>query len=157
MFLLLLFSPWVVLYSFWPHGLYPVRLLSPWGSLGKNIGVGCHFLLQGIILHQWLNPPLLQLQEDSFTETPGNTNKKLLKKEIKQFHHNSIKNKKILRNTFYYQGGKRGVCWNWKLLMKEIEDINKREDILLPWIRRIKRYYCYVLKRNSCLILHATA
>ena len=26
----------------WTH---PTRLLCPWDSLGKNIGVGCHFLL----------------------------------------------------------------------------------------------------------------
>ena len=31
-----------------PHGLYPTRLLYPWDSPGKNTGVGCHFLLQGI-------------------------------------------------------------------------------------------------------------
>ena len=29
-----------------PHGLQPTRLLHPWDSLGKNTGVGCHFLLQ---------------------------------------------------------------------------------------------------------------
>ena len=28
------------------HGLQPTRLLRPWGSPGKNTGVGCHFLLQ---------------------------------------------------------------------------------------------------------------
>ena len=28
------------------------RLLSPWDFLGKNTGVGCHFLLQGIFLTQ---------------------------------------------------------------------------------------------------------
>ena len=28
-----------------PHGLQPTRLLSPWNSLGKNTGVGCHCLL----------------------------------------------------------------------------------------------------------------
>ena len=26
----------------------PARLLCPWNSLGKNTGVGCRFLLQGI-------------------------------------------------------------------------------------------------------------
>ena len=31
-----------------PHGLQPTRLLCPWNSPGKNTGVGCHFLLQGI-------------------------------------------------------------------------------------------------------------
>ena len=30
------------------HGLYPTRLLCPWDFPGKNTGVGCHFLLQGI-------------------------------------------------------------------------------------------------------------
>ena len=28
-----------------PHGLQPARLLRPWDSPGKNIRVGCHFLL----------------------------------------------------------------------------------------------------------------
>ena len=34
--------------TLWPHGLQPPRLLYPWDSPGKNTGVGCHFLLQGI-------------------------------------------------------------------------------------------------------------
>ena len=29
-----------------PHGRQPTRLPRPWDSLGKNTGVGCHFLLQ---------------------------------------------------------------------------------------------------------------
>ena len=37
------------------YGLYPSRLLCPWDSVGKNTGVGCHFLLQGIFLNQRLN------------------------------------------------------------------------------------------------------
>ena len=28
--------------------LQPARLLCPWDFPGKNTGVGCHFLLQGI-------------------------------------------------------------------------------------------------------------
>ena len=36
-----------------PHGLY-----SPWNSLGQNTGVGSHFLLQGILPTQRLNPGL---------------------------------------------------------------------------------------------------
>ena len=34
--------------SLWLHGLKPTRLLWAWNSPGKNIEVGCHFLLQGI-------------------------------------------------------------------------------------------------------------
>ena len=29
-----------------PHRRQPTRLPRPWGSPGKNTGVGCHFLLQ---------------------------------------------------------------------------------------------------------------
>ena len=43
-----------------PHGLHPsVRLLCPWDSPGKNTGVACHFLLQGIFSTQGSNPGLL--------------------------------------------------------------------------------------------------
>ena len=36
----------------------PARLLCPWDFPGRNTGVGCHFLLQGIFLTQGLNPGL---------------------------------------------------------------------------------------------------
>ena len=48
----------VVSDSLWPHGLQPARLLSSWGFPGKNTGVGCHALLQGIFTTQGLNPGL---------------------------------------------------------------------------------------------------
>ena len=35
------------------------KLLSPWDSPGKNTGVGCHFLLQGIFPTHGSNPGLL--------------------------------------------------------------------------------------------------
>ena len=38
----------VVSDSLWPHGLQFTRLLCPWSFPGKDAGVGCHFLLQGI-------------------------------------------------------------------------------------------------------------
>ena len=41
-------TPWTV----------PARLLHPWDSPGKNSGVSCHSLLQGIFLTQGLNPGL---------------------------------------------------------------------------------------------------
>ena len=43
------------------HGLKPAWLLCPWSFAGKNTGVGCHFLLQGIFLTQGLNLHLLCL------------------------------------------------------------------------------------------------
>ena len=44
-----------------PHGLKPARLLCPWEFSGKNIGVGCHFLLQEIFPTQGLSPYLQHL------------------------------------------------------------------------------------------------
>ena len=41
-------------------GLQPARLLSPWDSPGKNIGVGCHALLQGIFPTHRESPGLWQ-------------------------------------------------------------------------------------------------
>ena len=53
--------PSVVSDSLRLHGLWPARLLCPWNSPGKNTGVGCHFLLQGVFLIQELNLDLLCL------------------------------------------------------------------------------------------------
>ena len=47
------------------HSLKPDRLLCPWDYPGKNTGVGCHFLLQGIFPTQGSNPCLLHWQADS--------------------------------------------------------------------------------------------
>ena len=41
------------------QGLYSARLLCPWDLPGKNTGVGCCFLLQGIFSIQGSNPGLL--------------------------------------------------------------------------------------------------
>ena len=58
--LLVLFSHWVVSNSF--AMLWSVaRLLCP----GKNSGVGCHFLLQGIFPTQGSNQHLMHWQVDS--------------------------------------------------------------------------------------------
>ena len=45
--------------SLWPYGLQPTRIFCPWGFPGKNTGVGCHSLLQGIFLTQGSNPGFL--------------------------------------------------------------------------------------------------
>ena len=47
--------------TLWPYRLWPTRLLCPWDSPGKNTGVGCRALLQGIFLTQGSNPHLFCL------------------------------------------------------------------------------------------------
>ena len=61
----------VVSDSVWPYRVYPARFLCPWDYPGKNAGVGCHFLLQGIfpihglnsrlLLGRWIHLPLSHL------------------------------------------------------------------------------------------------
>ena len=53
-----------------PHGLQPTRLLCSWNSPGKNDGVGCYFLLQGIFLTQGSNPSLLHWKANSLQLMP---------------------------------------------------------------------------------------
>ena len=49
----------------------PARLLCPWDFPGKNTGVGCQFLLQGIFLTQGSNPGLLLGRLFLTPEPPG--------------------------------------------------------------------------------------
>ena len=46
-----------------PHGLQPTGFLCPWDSPGKNTGVDCHFLFQGIFPTQGLNLHLLHCRQ----------------------------------------------------------------------------------------------
>ena len=62
---LLLFSRSVMSNSVETPWTESARVLCPWDVPGKNTGVGCHFLLQGIFLTQGLNPRLLNWQADS--------------------------------------------------------------------------------------------
>ena len=72
------------IYHFWiAHVLYPSDpcvcvlvaqssptlcnlTVCPWNSLGKNTGVGCHFLLQGNLHNPGIEPRSPALQPDSF-------------------------------------------------------------------------------------------
>ena len=49
----------VVSDSLQAHELWPTRLLCPWDFPGKNTGLGCHALLQGIFPIHGSNPRLL--------------------------------------------------------------------------------------------------
>ena len=51
--------------SSWSHRLQPARLLCPWDFPGKNTGVGCSFLFQGIFPPQGSHLHLLHWQMES--------------------------------------------------------------------------------------------
>ena len=55
-----------------PIDCKPTRLLCPWDSPGKNTGVGCHALLQGIFPNPEIKPGSLTspaLKDRFFTTT----------------------------------------------------------------------------------------
>ena len=91
----------IVSNSLRPHGLQPARLLCPWDSPGKNIGVGCHALLQGIIPSQGLNPGLLHALEGVFFTTSTTSTQRIAKEpELAQ----------VTRRMIYAGPSKFGVC-----------------------------------------------
>ena len=68
-----------------PYGLLPTRLLYPWNFLGKNTGVGCHFLLQGMFLTQGLNPGLPHCRQILYRLSHQRSTKRCYKKHYVNF------------------------------------------------------------------------
>ena len=58
-----------------PYELQPARLPCPWDFPGKNNGVGCHFLLQGIFSNHGLNvfPTMVDSLSPSHPGSPSQT------------------------------------------------------------------------------------
>ena len=76
--------------SLQPCGLQPTRFPCPWDSPGKNTGMSCHLLLQGIFLTQGQNPCLLcllHLQAGSLPLAPPEKPTMLYKKEKQKINH----------------------------------------------------------------------
>ena len=59
----------------WPHRRQPLRLPRPWDSPGKNTGVGCHFLLQGLKVRSESEVALsrLTLRDPTDCSLPGSS------------------------------------------------------------------------------------
>ena len=53
------------------------RFLCPWDFPGKNTGVGCHFLLQGIFLTQGFNLGLLHCRHILYCLSQGHVQKEI--------------------------------------------------------------------------------
>ena len=95
----------------WPHGLQPARLLCPLDSPGKNSGVGCHCLFQGIFPTQGWNPGLLRLRALAGRFfTTSITWEALFKLMIATWHMMVIK----LLNDFIWTKGSSGLKYIFK-------------------------------------------
>ena len=58
-----------------PHRWQPTRLPRPWDSPGKNTGVGCHFLLQGMKVksESEIAQSCLTLNDPMYCSLPGSS------------------------------------------------------------------------------------
>ena len=90
-----------------PHGLKSARLLSPWEFPGKNTGVGCHFLLQGIVLTQGLNLSLLNLLHWQADSLPLNHQGKPIKSSSYFIRASKVK---LIRHFDLHQAREQKIC-----------------------------------------------
>ena len=115
-----------------PCGLQPARHLCPWDFPSKNIGVGCHFLLQGIFPTQRSNPCLLCLlhwQADFFNHC---TTFEILPKEKKRKTEDTI----IMMKEIIYLRGKK-IQKSWKKIKVKIKiNFLQREVLTLTQKRK---------------------
>ena len=122
------------------------RLLCPWDSTGKNTGVGCHELLQGIFLTQGLNPGLPHCRW-IFYHLSHQGNPFIIRemwiKATMRYYLTLVRMtivKKCANNKCWKGYGKKGTllyCW-WKckliqLLWRTVWRVLKKLGIKLPY------------------------
>ena len=115
----------VMFNSLRPHGLQPARLLCPWSSPGKNTGVGCYFLLQGILPEPDVKPTSFALQVDSLPlslqgglvshgkQTQNDTELWMGRAGTTLIHHCAFRTKLGVRNKKPLKNMHLKIQWNW--------------------------------------------
>jgi len=86
------------------------RFLCPWNSSGKNTGVGCHSLLQGIFPTQGLNPSLLHCRQISYPMS--HQGRPVSKLSVLYSHCNDYK-KVLFSRPHHWRLGLRILVWAW--------------------------------------------
>ena len=98
-----------------PYGLYSARLLCPWDSPGKNTGVGCCALPQGVFLTQGSNPCLWRLLHRQADSLP-------LEASYPALFHSSCR-------------GLRAITWSFRMTHCSILDaIKSNISGILLWV-----------------------
>ena len=118
-------------------GLWPARLLCPWDSPGKNTGVGCRALLQGIFPTQGSNPRLLcflHWQVGSLPiaqpRKPQRNNRKRLNRILQNAQSNSnktLKRRATRKRKERNKKHKTGLpWWLWKRICLPMQETRVR-------------------------------
>ena len=147
----------VVSDSLQPYGLLPARLLCPWDSTGKNTGVDCHALLQGIFpiqglkLHLWC---LLHWQAGSLLLVPSgkpimisiSPQTSYFNGYYSRLHMQLLKLGEIrqlawgqLENIDGISIGPHGCCQGFcSFIISEVWSLVQDEQIFVEWMKRWK-------------------
>ena len=98
-----------------PHGLYPTRLLCPLDSPGKNTGVGCHSLFQGIFPTQGSNPQLPHCSQilDGLNHHVGGKHIPQMVRDVSKALLSSYCDFHPYHHTWPGGGGRVGGGWGW--------------------------------------------
>ena len=118
--------------SLGPHGLQTTKLLCPWDPPGKNTGVGCHALLQGIFLTRGSNlclPVSPALWADS------------LPTGLREFEVNVLARKSPHSEVRLEPGAryKRGIIHDKEVAPREVEEgASSQGPCPSPWLQNLK-------------------
>ena len=123
-----------------PYGPQPTRLLCSWDSPGKNTGVGCHLLLQGIFPTQELNQSFLHCRQILYQLSYEGSLHDKLRQHIKMQRHH-FANKGRSRQSYGFTSVMYG-CENWTIKKTECQRIDSlelrcwRRLFRVPWTAR---------------------
>ena len=122
----------VVSDSLWPHGL-----LCPWNSPGKNMGVGCYFLLQRIFPTQGFKLGLLNYRWTLYQLSHQDTTKYL----FMNVHSSSILNSQKVETTQmatsrWFNKKNYGIYMQWSFI-QPLKGMKYRYMLQHGWILKI--------------------
>ena len=127
-----------------PMDCKPTRLLCPWDSPGKNTGVGCYALLQGIFSTQGLNPGLLPCRQILYCLSHQGSPNSL------KIHPNCW----CINSLFLFLAKRYSMCLCLSSpLLKDIWVIFSFRLLLIKLIW-IFVYLCQIVQLLSCMVSH---
>ena len=91
----------VMFYFLQAYGQQPTRFLCPWDFPGKNAGVCCHYLLQGIFLTHRLNLGLLHYPVICITDSLPSELPQDGLEDVPWDYHLTITLVKVINNSYY--------------------------------------------------------
>ena len=108
-----------------PHGLQPTRLHCLWDIPGKDTGVGCHFLLQGIFPTQGSNPGLLHFRQILYQLAT----RKAQKRKALGFNWSTSLLYPEKHTSWEPMEGNLSSSWSWSVWIQGTMGVIKIEDL----------------------------